>query len=112
MPAYPPSRIEVVSPTRVAAPCRLDDTAIAIIIPTGLIFSLREISRAIGAIMSTVATLSIKAETIPANRDSDTMVHFTLGTFSRMMSAISAGILDSISRDTMPIVPAIIIRTL
>ena len=39
MPAYPPSRIEVVSPTSVAAPCRLEATDMAITDGTGEILS-------------------------------------------------------------------------
>ena len=61
--------MEVVSPTRVAAPCRLEETAMASSIPTGLILSFLQMARPTGAIISTVATLSMKAETIPAKSD-------------------------------------------
>ena len=88
------------------------DTAIAIIIPTGLTFNLFETARAIGAIIRTVATLSINADTIPANNDNNTMVHLTFGTFSIITSAIKAGILLSIIRVTVPIVPNKISKTL
>ena len=67
---------------------------------------------AIGAIIRTVATLSMKAETSPAKSESTTMAHLTFGTFSRIRSARSAGIFDSIRSATIPMVPAIIIRTL
>ena len=61
--------MEVVSPTRVAAPCRLEETAMDRIIPTGLIFSFRQMASPTGATISTVATLSIKALMMPAKRD-------------------------------------------
>ena len=61
--------IDVVSPTSVAAPCRLDETAMDRIIPTGLIFSFRQIAMPTGATISTVATLSMNAEIRPENRD-------------------------------------------
>ena len=66
---------------------------------------------ATGATMSTVATLSTKAEMIPAKRESETMAHMTLGVFSMMMSARSDGILESIKSDTNPMVPAIMKMT-
>ena len=61
--------MEVVSPTRVAAPWRLEETAMDRIIPTGLIFSFRHTAMPTGATMSTVATLLIKAEMTPEKRD-------------------------------------------
>ena len=54
--------IDVVSPTSVAAPCRLEETAIERIIGTGEIFSFLQIAMPTGATISTVATLSINAE--------------------------------------------------
>ena len=83
----------------------------AMTIGTGLIFSRLEMAMATGATISTVATLSTKAEMSPANRASITTAHFTLGTWARRISAIRAGIRDSMNRDTMPMVPAIIIST-
>ena len=74
----------VVSPTRVAAPCRLEDTAMLMIKGTGLVLSFLQISRAMGATISTVATLSTKAEMMPANRARATAAIWTLGTFSMM----------------------------
>ena len=102
----------MVSPTSVAAPCRFDDTAMAMIMPTGLIFCFLAMARAMGAIISTVATLSMKADTNPANSESMMTAHLTLGTFSRSRSASSCGIFDSISSATVPMVPAIISSTL
>ena len=87
----------VVSPTKVAAPCRLDDTAIAMIKGTGLVFSFLQISSAIGATIKTVATLSTNAEMIPAKRANATAAIWMFGTFSITRSARSAGILLSIN---------------
>ena len=101
----------VVSPTRVAAPWRLEETAMAMIMGTGLIFNRLEMAMATGATMRTVATLSTNAEITPANRASITTAHLTLGTWARSTSAIRAGIRDSMNSDTMPMVPAIIIST-
>ena len=44
--------------------------------------------------MYTVATLSIKAEMMPAKRDINIVVHITLGERLRMWSAMRFGILD------------------
>ena len=65
----------VVSPTRVAAPWRLEETAMAMRMGMGLVFSFLQISKATGATISTVATLSTKAEITPANRDRHTAAH-------------------------------------
>ena len=102
----------MVSPTKVAAPCKLDETAIAIINGTGFVFNFLQISRATGAIINTVATLSTNAEITPANKAIATAAHLTLGTFSIIRSASNSGILLSINNATIPIVPAIINRTL
>ena len=107
-----PSIIAVVSPTKVAAPCKFDETAIAIIKGTGFVLSFLQISSATGAIISTVATLSTNAEMIPANKAIATAAHLTFGTFSIIKSASNSGILLSINKATMPIVPAIISKTL
>ena len=112
IPAKPPSRMLVVSPTRVAAPCRLEETAMEMRTGTGEILSLRAMARPTGATMSTVATLSTKALMTPAKRASIHTAHFTLGTRTMSSSASRAGILLSIKRETMPMVPAIISRTL
>ena len=103
--------MDVVSPTSVAAPCRLEDTAMAMMTGTGLMSSFLASASATGATISTVATLSTKAEISPANRESATTAHLVLGTFSIMISAISAGMRDSINSTTVPMVPAIISRT-
>ncbi len=87
--------IDVVSPTSVAAPCRFEETAIDKIIGTGLIFSLRQIARPTGATISTVATLSINAETTPANRDMYTATIMAFLDRSSSISAIRFGIFDS-----------------
>ena len=67
--------MEVVSPTSVAAPCRLEETAMAITSGTGEIFSCFATASPTGATISTVATLSTKAEITPANRPSTTAAH-------------------------------------
>ena len=106
-----PKRIDVVSPTSVAAPSRLEPIAIAMIAGTGEIFNLREMVMAIGATMSTVATLSTNAEMTAANTDKAMMATFRLGDFSMILSARSAGIFDSMKMATSPMVPAIIMMT-
>ena len=68
-------------------------------------------ARPTGAIISTVATLSTKAETTPAKRDMATATHMTLGVFFKIRSARRLGILDSMKRATVPMVPASIMRT-
>ncbi len=109
--AWPPSIMAVVSPTKVAAPCKLEDTAIAMMLGTGETFNFFAMVKATGATMSTVATLSIKAEIMPANRDKAMIAHLTLGVLRIIKSASRAGILDSINKETIPIVPAIIMMT-
>ena len=103
-----PSMMAVVSPTRVAAPCRLEDTATPMMKGTGFVLSFLQISSATGAIISTVATLSMKAEIIPANRAIATAAARMLLTRSITRSARRAGILLSMKSATRPIVPAII----
>ena len=93
MSTAPASRMEVVSPTRVAAPCRFEDTAMAMITGTGLVFSFFATASPTGATISTVATLSTKAEMMPENRLSATTAHWTLGTFCSSFSAMRAGML-------------------
>ena len=88
--------MEVVSPTSVAAPCRFEETAIARSMETGLIFNFLHIARPTGAIISTVATLSMKAETAPAKRDIRMITHLTVEHLSRISSARRFGIFDSI----------------
>ena len=78
---------------------------------TGEMSSFLERESAMGATMSTVATLSTNALTNPANRESAMIAHLTLGIRAMRRSARRAGILDSMKRATMPIVPAIIIST-
>lgn len=87
--------MEVVSPTRVAAPCKLEETAIERSIGTGLIFSFLQMASPTGATIRTVATLSINAETAPEKRDMKTATHMTLRDLSRRRSAIRFGIFDS-----------------
>ncbi len=112
MSAKPPSRILVVSPTSVAAPCRLEDTAMAISTGTGEILSLREIASPTGATISSVATLSTKALTTPANRLSAVTAHRTFGTFAIISSARRAGMRLSMNSVTMHMVAEIISSTL
>ena len=73
--------------------------------------SFLHIARPTGAIMRTVATLSINAETAPEKSDMSMITHITLGHLSRMMSAIRLGIFDSIKKKTTNMVPPIIMRT-
>lgn len=80
----------------------------AIMLGTGEILSFFAMVSATGATIKTVATLSIKADMMPAKSDNEMMAHFTLGVFSMIISARSDGILDSINNETTPIVPAII----
>ena len=93
--AAPPSMIEVVSPTSVAAPCRFEDTAMQRIMVTGEILSFLQMARPTGATISTVATLSMNAEMIPEKADMSTVTHSTFGASLRSHSAILFGILDS-----------------
>ena len=103
--------MDVVSPTRVAAPCKLDETAMQMSSATGDILSFFAIDSAPGAIIRTVATLSTNADTTPANTDSATATHMTLGVFCSRRSAMRSGIFDSMNSATVPIVPASIKRT-
>ena len=112
IPAKPPSRMLVVSPTSVAAPCKLDDTAMAMSTGTGDSFSRRAMASPTGATISTVATLSTKALMNPASKASTDTAHRTSGTWAMSSSASRAGILLWIKRKTVPIIPAIISRTL
>ena len=91
-------RIEVVSPTSVAAPWRFEDTAMQMIDGTGEMLTFLQKARATGAIMSTVATLSTNAETIPAKSERQTIAHLTFGIFEMRMSDMSCGIFDSMKR--------------
>ena len=45
---------------------------------------------------------------MPENRDKATMAQRTVGVFSRIMSASKAGMRDSMNKETIPMVPAII----
>ena len=103
--------MDVVSPTSVAAPCKLELTALARIGCTGEIFSFLEMASPTGASISTVATLSTKADTSPANSASAMMSHFTLGSTATSRSDRRFGILDRMNRSTVPMVPASIIST-
>ena len=101
----------MVSPTSVAAPCKLELTAMARMGCTGEIFSFLEMASPTGASISTVATLSTKAETSPANSASAMMSHFTLGSTDTSLSDRRFGILERMNRSTVPIVPASISST-
>ena len=81
------------------------------IMATGLMFSFLHTASPTGATMSTVATLSIKAEMRPAKRDMLIVTHMTLGHLSSRISAIKLGILEAIKKSTRIIVPVIIRRT-
>ena len=103
--------MDVVSPTSVAAPCRLEETAMQMSSATGEVFSFLAMDSATGAIIRTVATLSTNADTTPAKTDSATATHMTLGVFCSSRSAMRSGIFDSMNSATVPIVPASIRRT-
>ena len=99
------------SPTKVAAPSRLEPIAMAMTLGTGEIFSFFAMVTATGATIRTVATLSTKAEMTAAKTDRAMIVHLILGTERMIRSASREGMRDSMKILTMPIVPAIIIRT-
>ena len=102
----------VVSPTRVAAPWRLEETEIAISTGTGEILSLREMASPTGATIRSVATLSTKALTTPAKRLSTVTAHMTFGTLHIIISASLAGMRLSIKSVTVHMVAEIISSTL
>lgn len=79
---------------------------------TGDILDFLATTRTIGAIIKTVATLSIKADTIPANTAKTTVIHLILDVFLIIKSDNNSGIFDSINKETVPAVPNIIKRTL
>ena len=78
---------------------------------TGDIFSLRAIASPTGAIIRTVATLSINADTTPANSDRITTAHITFGALFSSRPPMRLGMPESMNSDTVPIVPASIINT-
>gem|GEM_PF-3911823 len=78
---------------------------------TGDILSFRDMVTATGATISTVATLSTKAEITPAKSARDMTAHFTLGILSMIRSAKREGIRELMKRDTTPMVPVIIMIT-
>ena len=86
----------MVSPTSVAAPCRLEETEMARIMGTGETSSFLHTARPTGAIISTVATLSIKAEMTPAKRDMKMITLRISDDFPMSMSASLPGIRESI----------------
>ena len=59
---------------------------------TGLVSSFLQTAMATGATIRTVATLSTKAEMIPAKRLRQTAAHCTLGTRSIIHSAMRSGL--------------------
>ena len=77
---------------------------------TGLVPSRVAIASATGATISTVATLSTNAEIKPANTDSATATHMMFGVLRSRRSAIRSGIFEAMNSETVPIVPASIIR--
>ena len=98
--------MEVVSPTSVAAPWRLEETEMAMSSGTGDMPSRFAMARPTGAIMRTVATLSTKADTIPAKSESAAAAHMTFGVFRSSRSAMRPGMRDSMKSATVPMVPA------
>ena len=107
----PANITDVVSPTNVANPWMLANTDTAITNGTGDILVFLAMSNAIGATISTVATLSTNAETIPANAANKMIAHLVEETLLIIQSASHAGIPDSINSETTIIVPAMIINT-
>ena len=65
---------------------------------TGEMLTFLQKARATGAIMSTVATLSTNAETMPAKSERQTIAHLMFGIFEMRMSDMSCGIFDSMKR--------------
>ena len=90
--------IDVVSPTSVAAPCRFDETEMQMSICTGEVLSCFATARPIGAIIRTVATLSIKAEIKPENSEISTTAHMVFGAMRSSRSAMRSGIFDSMKK--------------
>ena len=78
---------------------------------TGEMFSFRAMAMPTGASISTVATLSTKADTSPAKRASTMISRFTLGMAFTRWSLSRSGILERMKRSTVPMVPQSIIRT-
>ena len=72
--------------------------AIHIMDGTGEMLTFLQKARATGAIMSTVATLSTNAETMPAKSERQTIAHLTFGILEMSTSDMSCGIFDSIKR--------------
>ena len=70
------------------------------------------ILRATGAIIKTVATLSTKAETIAEKSDKSIVIHLVLLDILIIESDNLLGILESINKLTVPIIPSIINNTL
>ena len=89
----------------------LANTDTAITKGTGDILVFLAMSKAIGATINTVATLSTNAETIPANAANKMMAHLVDDTLLIIQSANKAGIPDSINSETTTMVPAMIINT-
>ena len=63
--------------------------------PTGLMLSFLQIAIPTGATIRTVATLSMKADTMPENRDIRIVTHITFFALLSSSSAIRFGICDS-----------------
>ena len=78
---------------------------------TGEIFSFLQTASATGAIISTVATLSTKAETMPANRLITTVIQRTFFVLPIRISLSRFGMPDPMKSQTVPIVPTIIMIT-
>lgn len=106
------SNSDVVFPVSVAAPSWFENIDIHITGITGDILNFLATINTIGAIISTVATLSINADTRPANTAKATVIHFVFEVFLIIYSDSNSGIFDSINSDTVPIVPNIINSTL
>ena len=85
--------------------------AIDTIIFTGEKSSFFAVASATGAIIRTVATLSMKADISALKSERNMTVHFMLGALLVMISASREGIPESMNRETVPMVPAIIMIT-
>jgi len=99
------------SPISVAAPCKLLDIAIAIIIFTGFILILCVNVSAIGAIIKTVATFSIKVDMNEVKIHIDKTAQAAFFALSMIISAINAGTLLFIKTSATASMPINIPKT-
>jgi hypothetical protein len=99
------------SPIRVAVPCRLLETAIAIIIFIGFILNFFANDKAMGATIKTVATFSTNAEIKPVRAHMLKIAQAVFFALSTIISAIYAGTRLSIKIFAITRVPTNILIT-